>query len=143
MEMVTIISNMIHLGNTQNIEKDRFVRLEDHVFDDGIWNIRQRNGQQAKSSFKHDSKKKPEINPKSALDGFQEMASSYLHQQWQYGLIVDQNKNFGLMESVEIHMGKYNMIGKIICRDSKYLPRTLSNIKKLDGVEEIVWSEEV
>jgi hypothetical protein len=51
MEMVTIISNMIHLGNTQNIEKDRFVRHEDHVFDESIWNIRQRNGQQAKSSL--------------------------------------------------------------------------------------------
>jgi hypothetical protein len=68
MEMVTIISNMIYLGNTQNIEKDRFVRHEDHVFDDGIWNIRQRNGQQAKSPFKHDSKKKPEINPKGDVD---------------------------------------------------------------------------
>jgi hypothetical protein len=42
------------------------------------------------------------------------------------------------MESVEIHMGKYNMIGKIICKDSKYLLRTLPDIKKLDGVEEIV-----
>jgi hypothetical protein len=93
MEMVTIISNMIHLDNTQNIEKDRFVRHEDHVFEDGIWNIRQRNGQQAKSSFKNDSKKKPEINPKSALDGFQDMASSYLHQQWQYGLIGHQNSS--------------------------------------------------
>jgi hypothetical protein len=47
------------------------------------------------------------------------------------------------MESVEIHMGNSNMIGKIICKDSKYLLRTLSDIKKLDGVEEIVWSEEV
>jgi hypothetical protein len=71
------------------------------------------------------------------------MASSYLYQQWQYGLIGHQSKNFGLMESVEIHRGKYNMIGKIICKDSKYLLRTLSNIKKLDGVEVIVWSEEV
>jgi hypothetical protein len=47
------------------------------------------------------------------------------------------------MESVEIHMGKYNMIGKIIYKDSKYLLRTLSDIKKLDRVEEIVWPEEV
>jgi len=47
------------------------------------------------------------------------------------------------MESVEIHIGNSNMIGKIICKESKYLLRTLTDIKKLDGVEEIVWSEVV
>jgi hypothetical protein len=39
-----------------------------NVFDDGIWNTKQRNGQQAKSSLKHDSKKKPEIYPKGVVN---------------------------------------------------------------------------
>jgi Lrp/AsnC family transcriptional regulator for asnA, asnC and gidA len=47
------------------------------------------------------------------------------------------------MESVEVHIGNSDMIGKIIYKDSKHLLRALSEIKKLDGVAKIVWSEEV
>lgn len=50
---------------------------------------------------------------------------------------------FEPVESVEIHIGNSDMIGNIIYKDSSHLLQTLSEIKRLDGVEKIVWSEEV
>jgi nitrate reductase NapAB chaperone NapD len=47
------------------------------------------------------------------------------------------------VESVEIHIGNSDMISNIIYNDSKQLLQTISNIKKIEGVENIVWSEEV
>lgn len=47
------------------------------------------------------------------------------------------------IESVEIHIGNSDMIGNAIYNDSKQLLQTISDIKKIDGVEKIVWSEEV
>ena len=47
------------------------------------------------------------------------------------------------VESVEIHIGNSDMIGNIIYKDSSHLLQTLSEIKRLDGIEKIVWSEEV
>jgi DNA-binding Lrp family transcriptional regulator len=47
------------------------------------------------------------------------------------------------IESVEIHIGNSDMIGNTIYNDSKQLLQTISDIKKIEGVEKIVWSEEV
>jgi DNA-binding Lrp family transcriptional regulator len=47
------------------------------------------------------------------------------------------------IESVEIHIGNSDMIGNAIYNDSKQLLQTISEIKRIDGVEKIVWSEEV
>jgi DNA-binding Lrp family transcriptional regulator len=47
------------------------------------------------------------------------------------------------IESVEIHIGNSDMIGNVIYNDSKQLLQTISDIKKVEGVVKIVWSEEV
>ena len=47
------------------------------------------------------------------------------------------------IESVEIHIGNSDMIGNVIYNDSKQLLQTISDIKKVEGVDKIVWSEEV
>ncbi len=47
------------------------------------------------------------------------------------------------IESVEIHIGNSDMIGNLIYNDSKQLLQTISDIKKIEGVDHIVWSEEV
>ena len=47
------------------------------------------------------------------------------------------------VESVEIHIGNSDMIGNIFYNDSRQLLQTISDIKKIEGVEHIVWSEEV
>ena len=47
------------------------------------------------------------------------------------------------VESVEIHIGNSDMIGNVIYNNSKQLLQTISDIKKLEGVDRIVWSEEV
>lgn len=47
------------------------------------------------------------------------------------------------IESVEIHIGNSDMIGNVIYNDSMQLVQTISDIKKIEGVEHIVWSEEV
>ena len=47
------------------------------------------------------------------------------------------------IESVGIHIGNSDIIGNVIYRDSKQLLRMVSDIKKLDGVDKVVWSEEI
>jgi DNA-binding Lrp family transcriptional regulator len=47
------------------------------------------------------------------------------------------------IESVGIHIGNSDITGNVIYRDSKELLQTISDIKKLDGVDRVVWSEEV
>ncbi len=47
------------------------------------------------------------------------------------------------IESVEIHIGNSDMIGNVIYGDSRHLLQTISDIKKMEGVERIVWSEEI
>ena len=47
------------------------------------------------------------------------------------------------IESVEIHIGNSDMIGNIIYNDSRQLLQTISDIKRIEGVDHIVWSEEI
>ena len=47
------------------------------------------------------------------------------------------------IESVGIHIGNSDMIGNVIYGDSQQLLQTISDIKKIEGVDRIVWSEEV
>lgn len=47
------------------------------------------------------------------------------------------------IESVEVHIGNSDMLGNVIYNDSRQLLQTISDIKKIEGVNHIVWSEEV
>lgn len=47
------------------------------------------------------------------------------------------------IESVEIHIGNSDLISNIIYNDSRQLLQTISDIKKIEGVDKIVWSEEI
>jgi Lrp/AsnC family transcriptional regulator, regulator for asnA, asnC and gidA len=48
-----------------------------------------------------------------------------------------------MIDSVEVHIGNSDLIANVLYTDSKQLLQTISDIKKIEGVEKIVWSEEV
>jgi hypothetical protein len=45
--------------------------------------------------------------------------------------------------SVSIHIGNSDIVGDFVYQDSEQIIDIVSSIKKLDGVEKAVWSEEV
>jgi hypothetical protein len=45
--------------------------------------------------------------------------------------------------SVSIHIGNSDIVGDFVYQDSEHIVDILSTIKKLDGVDKAVWSEEV
>jgi len=47
------------------------------------------------------------------------------------------------IDSVEIHIGNSDIIGNVLYNDSKQLLQTIADIKRIEGVERIVWSEEI
>lgn len=47
------------------------------------------------------------------------------------------------IDSVEVHIGNSDLIANVLYTDSKQLLQTISDIKRLEGVHKIVWSEEV
>ena len=47
------------------------------------------------------------------------------------------------VESVEIHIGNSDMISNVIYKDSRQLLQTISDIKGIEGVTHMVWSEEI
>lgn len=47
------------------------------------------------------------------------------------------------VDSVEIHIGNSDLIANVLYTNSKQLLQTISDIKKIEGVDKIVWSEEV
>jgi Lrp/AsnC family transcriptional regulator for asnA, asnC and gidA len=51
--------------------------------------------------------------------------------------------NMDTIDSVEIHIGNSDLIANILYTDSKQLLQTISDIKKTEGVDRIMWSEEV
>ena len=51
--------------------------------------------------------------------------------------------NVHSVESVEVHIGNSERVGNGPYADSKQLIRTISDIKHIEGVVKILWSEEV
>ena len=45
--------------------------------------------------------------------------------------------------TVEIHIGNSDILGHVVYRDSRALLNLISEVKKLDNVERIVWSERI
>lgn len=45
--------------------------------------------------------------------------------------------------SVEIHIGNSDLIANTVYKDSRQLLQTISNIKEFDGIDRIMWSEQV
>jgi DNA-binding Lrp family transcriptional regulator len=45
--------------------------------------------------------------------------------------------------SVSIHLGNSDIVAEYVCSDSMSLMELLANVKRLPGVRDIVWSEEV
>ena len=45
--------------------------------------------------------------------------------------------------SVSVHVGNSNLVALFVYRDSKDLIETMTNIKEIEGVEGVLWSEEV
>ncbi|WP_415283102.1 hypothetical protein [Candidatus Nitrososphaera sp. FF02] len=48
----------------------------------------------------------------------------------------------GIIE-VSLHIGNSDVVGQIIYKDSNDILQAISEAKKIDGVERVVWSEEV
>jgi len=55
------------------------------------------------------------------------------------------NKVFELdgITFVEIHIGNSHILGNVIYKDGKRLLNIISAIKKIQGVEQVVWSERI
>jgi DNA-binding Lrp family transcriptional regulator len=47
------------------------------------------------------------------------------------------------MLSASVHVGNSDIVGEFVYEDSEQLVDTISNIKHLDGVDRVMWSEEV
>ena len=47
------------------------------------------------------------------------------------------------MLSVSVHVGNSDLVALFVYRDSKDLIETMTNIKEIEGVERVLWSEEV
>ena len=47
------------------------------------------------------------------------------------------------MLSVSVHVGNSDLVALFVYRDSKDLIETITNIKEIEGVERVLWSEEV
>ena len=45
--------------------------------------------------------------------------------------------------SVSVHIGNSDLVALFVYRDSKDLIETMTNIKEIEGVERVLWSEEV
>jgi Lrp/AsnC family transcriptional regulator, regulator for asnA, asnC and gidA len=45
--------------------------------------------------------------------------------------------------TVEIHIGNSDILGHVVYRDSRDLLNLISEVKKLDNIERIVWSERI
>ena len=57
--------------------------------------------------------------------------------------IANKIQNQKQVSSVEIHLGNSDILGNVIYKESKELLDLISAIKKMEGVERIVWSERI
>jgi DNA-binding Lrp family transcriptional regulator len=70
----------------------------------------------------------------------------FLHVYLQDGNIRSTSKqllNFDGILEVATHIGNSDLIGKFVFTESRQVLDLITNTKKLDGVERVVWSEEV
>ena len=51
--------------------------------------------------------------------------------------------NLNQISSIEIHIGNSDILGHVIYKDGKELLNLIAEIKKMQGVERVVWSERV
>jgi Lrp/AsnC family transcriptional regulator, regulator for asnA, asnC and gidA len=47
------------------------------------------------------------------------------------------------IDSVEVHIGNSDLIGNVLYRDNRQLLQTISDIKRIESVERVVWSEQI
>jgi hypothetical protein len=47
------------------------------------------------------------------------------------------------MQSTSVHIGNSDIVGLFVFQETQHLLDILSNCKKIEGVERVVWSEEV
>jgi nitrate reductase NapAB chaperone NapD len=47
------------------------------------------------------------------------------------------------VNSVDVHIGNSDLVANTLYKDNGQLLQTISNIKHLEGVDRVVWSEEV
>jgi DNA-binding Lrp family transcriptional regulator len=57
--------------------------------------------------------------------------------------IVKEISKLNGITSIEIHIGNSDIIGNVIYKDSSELLDIIKEVKKLEGVEKIVWSEQI
>jgi Lrp/AsnC family transcriptional regulator, regulator for asnA, asnC and gidA len=50
---------------------------------------------------------------------------------------------FNTISSIEVHIGNSDLIANAYYRDNKQLLQTISDIKHIEGVDRIVWSEKI
>jgi Lrp/AsnC family transcriptional regulator for asnA, asnC and gidA len=50
---------------------------------------------------------------------------------------------FNTISSIEVHIGNSDLIANVCYRDNKQLLQTISDIKHIEGVDRIVWSEKI
>jgi Lrp/AsnC family transcriptional regulator, regulator for asnA, asnC and gidA len=50
---------------------------------------------------------------------------------------------FNTISSIEVHIGNSDLIANVGYRDNKQLLQTISDIKHIEGVDRIVWSEKI
>jgi DNA-binding Lrp family transcriptional regulator len=57
--------------------------------------------------------------------------------------IADQIAKIEGMQSTSIHIGNSDIVGLFVFEETQHLLDILSNCKKIEGVDRVVWSEEV
>jgi DNA-binding Lrp family transcriptional regulator len=57
--------------------------------------------------------------------------------------IAEKISNMEGITSVSIHIGNSDIVADFVYRDSEQIIEIVSSIKRLDGVDKAVWSEEV
>ncbi|MGN6821589.1 MAG: Lrp/AsnC family transcriptional regulator, partial [Candidatus Nitrosocosmicus sp.] len=57
-------------------------------------------------------------------------------------MVKDISKLRGI-SSIEVHIGNSDIIGNVIYKNSMELLDLITDVKKMDGVERIVWSEQI
>jgi Lrp/AsnC family transcriptional regulator, regulator for asnA, asnC and gidA len=84
---------------------------------------------------------KVEVNPQKL--GFK---TGLVHVYLSDGHIEELSKkihNLDHIQSVEIHIGNSDILGQVVYKEGKDLLNLISAIKKMEGVDRIVWSERI
>ncbi|HYG00229.1 MAG TPA: winged helix-turn-helix transcriptional regulator [Candidatus Saccharimonadales bacterium] len=57
--------------------------------------------------------------------------------------MVKKVNNLDQITSIEVHIGNSDIVGQVVYKEGKDLLNLISTIKKMEGVERVVWSERV